>query len=201
MIGILIIFSALSQSRAIVYSAILPGSADLLKGQKVKGLIHITAEGIIWGGAVWYNWNKGKMRNAYRDYAYLNAGTSPQRNDEEYLDAVERYRTAKEYNDYIENIARELYPDNITERDKYIKEHSIPPDEAWKWANDTTFSEYVHLRKSERFCKQMVLNMFGLAIFNRIIAVFSNTTVKKKNLNMGFTPVKDGYKFVVNWKF
>ena len=201
MIGILIIFSALSQSETIIYSTLLPGSADIIEGKKTKGIIHISAEGLIWGSAIWYNWDKGKIRLSYRNYSYLKAGASPRRQDEEYLDAVERYRTAKEYNDYIENIAREMYGDNITERDKYIQEHSIPSDEAWEWKDDTAFAEYVHLRKSERFCKQMVVNAFGLAIFNRIVAVFSSIVIKKKNLDMELKPMNNGYKFVVNWKF
>jgi len=201
MIGILIIFFSLTQPQTIVYSAVLPGSADLINGQKVKGAIHLAAEGIIWGSAVWYNWDAGKIKQSYCAYAYIKAGASPKREDEEYLNAVERYGTAKEYNDYIENTARDLYGDNITERDAYIQKHSIPSDEVWEWKDDSTFNEYINLRKSERFSRHMVVNAFGLAVFNRIVAVFSNAVIKKKNVDMGVAPMNDGYRFVVNWRF
>jgi len=200
MIWILFIFSGLSQGKSIVYSAILPGSADIIQGQKIKGIIHITAEGIIWGSALWYNWDAGKTKHTYRVYAYIQAGASPERTDEEYLNAVERYKTAKEYNDYIENIAREMYSD-IQQREDYIKKHSIPDDEKWEWKDDSTFNEYLHLRKSERFNRHMIINDVGFAIFNRIVAVFSNVVVPKKNLGMRVDPIEDGYKFTLNLKF
>lgn len=179
---------SISVTQASFYSLIIPGSGDILLGNKSRGKNFLIAEAGIWSGYLLYEWQGRQTENSYIEFAYMRGSANPNNKDEDYLDAMERYMTGEEYNEYVKEMARSLYPDTtdpgvLAQRKEFIKENSIDDNSLWHWKSDKDFQRYIELRKRQRAYLNTAINIASLAIINRI-ASFVATSIFSRNVSV-----------------
>jgi len=179
---------SISITQASFYSLIIPGSGDILLGNKSRGKNFLIAEAGIWSGYFFYEWQGRQTQNSYIEFAYLRGSANPNNDNEDYLDAMERYMTGEEYNEYVKEMARSLYPDTtdpgvLAQRKEFIKENSIDDNSLWHWQSDKDFQRYIELRKRQRAYLNTALNIASLAIINRI-ASFVATSIFSRDVSV-----------------
>lgn len=168
--------------KAMMYSIMVPGWGDFYAGNKGTGKVLMGVEIGIWLGYFGFEYYGNIQKRNYILYAHENAETNFSRKEEDYYDAVEVYRTSEDYNTYIREEARDLYPDSPEMQNKYVQEHGYFGKDAWEWKQDDIFMRYRKLRISTRKTFQRALFMTGFAILNRFCAaVTSSRNVHKYN--------------------
>jgi len=168
--------------KAMMYSIMVPGWGDIYAGNKGTGKLLLGAEIAIWFAYFGFQYYGNIQKKDYMQYAHSNANSNLARKNEEYYDAVEVYRTSDDYNTYIREEARDLYPDNPELQNKYFEENGYFGENEWQWNANESFMKYRHLRVTARETFQKAVFMTGFAILNRFCAaVTSSRNVNKHN--------------------
>uniref|UniRef100_A0A7C4Y618 DUF5683 domain-containing protein n=1 Tax=candidate division WOR-3 bacterium TaxID=2052148 RepID=A0A7C4Y618_UNCW3 len=190
-----LILISISTNLAGFYSLVLPGLGDILLGNKDRGKSFMIAEGMIWTNYIVFNVLGNDVRNDYIKYAYIKASSNPSRKDEDYLEALEWFRSMDDYNDYIKEYARYLYGDSVEARKKYIEEHQFSDEDYWKWEEDKDFMKFIELRKKSRSYFNTARNIASLAVVNRIVSFVLTSYFSDR---FSIIIEKNGVRFV--WK-
>jgi len=183
--------------KAMMYSIMVPGWGDLYAGNKGTGKVLLGAEIAIWLGYFGLQYYGNIQRNDYIQYAHQNASSNLSRTDEDYYDAMEVYRTSDDYNTYIREEARNLYPDNPVLQDKYVEENGFFGKNEWFWSYNDTFMKYRHLRITARETFQKAVFMTGFAILNRFCAAVTSSR-NVHNYNKRIEEMRWGIEFQPN---
>lgn len=171
-----------SMPKAMMYSLILPGLGDFYAGNRGTGKVLLGTEIAIWLGYMGFQYYGGIQKDAYMLYAHEHADANRGRTDEPYFDAVEVYRSSIEYNSYVYEDARLLYPDDPARQNEYVNEHAYFAEDGWEWQQSTTFAEYRKMRIATRETYQRAVFMTGFAILNRLVgAITSSRNVRNHN--------------------
>ena len=191
----------ITTTRAAFLSLLVPGAGDIALGNKDRGIKFIVAEGLIWAGYGVYTYLGSDIRKEYLNFAVIKAGANPGRNDETYLDAMEWYKSIDDYNTYIRQLARQMYPDTtdttvLNMRRDFINSHSISDEYSWQWYSEDDFRKYILLRKRSRHYLGTATTIASLAIVNRLVS-FIMTTYVSENVSLNISP--KGVKFT--WRF
>lgn len=186
---------SISTNLAGFYSVIVPGLGDILLGNKERGKNFIVAEGLIWTNYIVFNLLGNDTKNDYINFAYLRASSNPERRDEDYLEALEWFRSSDEYNEYIQEYARYLYGDSLDKVKRYIEQYQIKVGDCWRWEENKDFLKFIKLRKKSRAYFNTARNIASLAVVNRIVS-FVMTSYFSDNLSLIIE--KNGVRLV--WK-
>jgi hypothetical protein len=202
MLFLYILFS-ITSAKAAFSSFVIPGSGDLLLGDKKRGACFITAEAAIWLTYFDSNRQANKLDNRSRNFAAFYASANLGNQDKDYFDAMENYMTNIDYNETVKEYARRLYPDTtdaaamqyrIEKRKEYIEENSYTGSDAWNWQSVKMEDDYRDIRKAMRKNKQKASHMIGFALANRTISLFTTyffgervaVKVKENEVEVGF---------------
>lgn len=171
-----------SMPKAMMYSLIVPGLGDFYAGNKGTGKLLLGTEIAIWLGYLGFQYYGNIQKDAFMLYAHENASANIGRTDEMYFDAVEVYRSSVEYNSYVYEDARLLYPNDADRQNQYVQENGYFNIDSWEWTENSTFREYRKMRIATRETYQRAVFMTGFAILNRLIAaVTSSRNVRNHN--------------------
>jgi hypothetical protein len=202
MLFLTILFS-ITPAKAAFSSFVLPGSGDLLMGDKSRGICFMVAEAAIWLNYFNSNAQGEKKGEISRNFAAYYAAANLDNQDEDYLDAMEDFLTNMDYNEYVKEEARRMYPDTldsevmlerVESRRQYIEENSYTGSAAWDWGSLEIENKYRDIRKEKRSFEQMATNMVGLAVANRVVSLFTtyffgkrvSVEIKENEIEMGF---------------
>jgi hypothetical protein len=202
MIFLYILFS-ITPAKAAFSSFVIPGSGDLLLGDKKRGACFMAAEAGIWLTYFDCNRQANKLDNRSRNFAAFYASANLGNQDKDYFDAMENYLTNIDYNETVKEYARRLYPDTldaaamqdrIEKRKEYIEENSYTGPDAWNWQSVKMEDDYRDIRKAMRKNEQKASHMIGLALANRTISLFTTylfgkrvaVKVKENEVEVGF---------------
>lgn len=174
---LLSILISISPAKAAFASLVLPGSGDLLLGEKKRGTIFLSTEATIWLSYFGFKWYEGKVHNSSINYASLYASADVEGKNDRYFDAMENFYSSCDYNEWVKEQARMFYPDTtdpeiLELRREYIERNSYTGENAWKWQSTEAAKKYDDLRDSKREFADIASNMIGLAVANRIINFF-----------------------------
>ena len=191
----------ITTTKAAFLSLIFPGIGDIALGNKDRGIKFIVAEGLVWAGYGVYTYFGSDIRREYLNFAVVRAGANPERSDETYLDAMEWYRSLDDYNNYIRELARSMYPDTtdttiLEMRREFINTHSFKEEYSWRWYSEEDFKRYIGLRKRSRSYIATASTIASLAIVNRLISFIMTTYISENaSLNVGLRGVKFTWRF------
>lgn len=168
--------------KAMMYSIMVPGWGDIYAGNKGTAKLLIGAEVTIWLAYFGFNYYGSIQKDNFMLYAHENAGSNLSKKEEDYYDAIEVYPNNSEYNEYIREEARDLYPDDPDKQNEYVMEYGYFGNNAWEWNNLSNHNKYRKLRVSTRQTYQRAVFMTGFAILNRLCgAVTSARSVRNHN--------------------
>jgi len=168
--------------KAMMFSIILPGWGDIYAGNKGTGKVLIGTEIAIWLGYTGFQYYGNMQRDSYILYAHENAEANFSRKDEDYYDAIEVYKTSEDYNIYIREEARLLYPYDPELQNEYVQKYGYFGVNSWDWNKQNDLTRYRKLRISTRKTFQRAIFMTGFAILNRFCgAITSARNVNKYN--------------------
>lgn len=197
-----ILFS-ITPAKAAFSSFVIPGSGDLLMGDKKRGACFMTAEAAIWLTYFDSRREESKLDKSSRNFAAFYASANLDNGDENYFNAMEIFLTNIDYNETVKEYARRLYPDTmdatvmqdrIERRREYIEQNSYTGSDAWNWQSVELEDDYRDIRKGMRKNGQKATNMIGFALANRTISLFVtyffgkrvSVKVKENGVEMGF---------------
>lgn len=171
-----------SMPKAMMFSLMVPGLGDFYAGNRGTGKLLLGTEIAIWLGYLGFQYYGNIQTDAFMLFAHENAGANQGRKDEVYFDAVEVYRSSSEYNSYVYEDARLLYPDDPERQNEYVQDNGYFGLDAWEWQEQTKFREYRKMRIATRETYQRAVFMAGFAILNRLVAaVTSSRNVRNHN--------------------
>ncbi len=171
-----------SMPKAMMYSLIVPGLGDFYAGSKGTGKLLLGTEIAIWFGYLGFQYYGNIQKDAYILYAHEHAGANMERDEELYFDAVEVYRSSNEYNSYVYEDARLIYPNDPERQNQYVEDNGFFDLDSWEWQENAPFREYRKMRIATRETYQRAVFMTGFAILNRLVAaVTSSRNVRNHN--------------------
>jgi hypothetical protein len=171
-----------SPVKAAALSLLLPGMGELYGGAPGRARVFLIAEASVWATYTVFLMQGRMLRDDYRLFAIAQAGASTGRTDEEYLRALEEFRTLEEYNQDVRREARKLFPGDEAGYEEYIRENLISASDEWEWTDPATWDEYRLLRGRSRDAFHRAAYCTAAAVANRIIsAVDALMTVRFYN--------------------
>lgn len=192
----------LLQRLAPVGSVLIPGTGEFIRGYPKKGEAFLWAEGFAVTGAAGFGWDAYQKREAARTMAVLNAGSNPSNRSRDYLAALENYASSDEYNLDVAREARQLYPDDFSAREEYLKANSFTGEDAWEWESDSLFSEYALQRTRMRTARQVSSAFLGVMLLNRVVSMFDVTFFSPlTSERWGLEPTLDEPGLRFTWRF
>lgn len=154
-----------STTRAVLYSALVPGWGEHYLGQRGKARFFFVAEAISWIGLVTFKtYEKWKKDDMIR-FAQERAGADLEGKDDFFLDMVGFYNDIDEYN----SLGRAGDPDR-----PYL--HDTESNH-WRWRTDnfrlasSDRSAYRHMKNRSRSARRTANFTIGIMVVNRIISV------------------------------
>jgi hypothetical protein len=199
LISILLIsitLQAKSIPKAMLLSAVLPGTGEIYAGNLTRGVFFLTTDLIILFNANRYGNEVNWLTNSYKQFAFSKADI-PKDRSSQYYELLHQWRSSDEYNSYHEMMARNYYlilnydPEGYN---TYILSHSYTGENSWNWQNNKDWNRYKNIRRDKQ---SMIMNKklaIGAAIANRVISVLDATFLIKasnKKLTTSFSIVPD----------
>jgi len=181
-----------SQRLAPLYSFLLPGTGELIRGYKLKGELLLWIDGVTVAGVAGFGWDAMGKRNAAISTAILHAGANPDNKSHRYLSTLEGYNSTEDYNYYLAREARSRYEDDLAAQQEYIEKMSFPADDAWVWESDSLRLAYLEERNNMRLSWRTSQALMGIMLLTRIVSVFDvGFFSPPKKSSFGFEAVPD----------
>ncbi len=155
--------------KAMIASAVIPGTGQWLLGEKTKAEIFLWLDGAIWLTYAGLSWYGNSKENDARLFA-VNWSDAKMKQEAEYYKALERYDNSAQYNIDVMREARYLYPDSIDAQKQYLAENGYFDDVAWDWDSDSSRLTYYYKRKSARTTLHHAGLILGATLINRLIS-------------------------------
>lgn len=156
---------------ATLASAALPGTGQLMLGNRARGELQLWLDGAIlaaWAGTSLYG--SSREQDA-RLGAARDCGADLSVADQAYYKALERYDNVQEYYEDIRRQARDRYPDDPAAQKDYYDSRRYPSAAEWDWSSDSARFDYWRVRRSARSAAQAAGFAAGALLLNRIISV------------------------------
>ncbi|MBN2378284.1 hypothetical protein JXM67_00560 [candidate division WOR-3 bacterium] len=161
-----------AQRLAPLYSLLLPGTGELIRGYKVKGEIFLWVDGITAAGVAGFGWDASGKRRASIYSAIMHAHANPDNRSHKYLAAMEGFLSSGDYNQGIAREARALYEKDLTKQLEYIEKNSFVEEDAWVWETDSLRLSYLEERNDMRRAWQTSQALMGLMLLTRVVSAF-----------------------------
>ncbi len=198
---LLSILISISPAKAAFASLVLPGSGDLMLGEKKRAALFMTTEATLWLSYFGLNWYKNEVHNSSSSYATLHASANVDGKDDRYFDALENFYSSDGYNEWVKEQARMLYPDTtdqeiLERRREYIRANVYTGEDTWEWKTKEEADKYDDLRDSKREFATMATNVVGLAVANRVVNFFVTYLAGERvSVKLEKNKVEVGFRF------
>ena len=174
-----------SVSRAMLYSALLPGLGEHYVGNRKKARYFFAVEAISWLGFLSYH-TYGKWReDDYINFACERSGAQLEDKDDLFRDWVGFYDDIDQFNEYgrVQDRERPYLVDNESNH--------------WRWSSPADKSAYREIKNSSREAFRHRDFTVGLMILNRIVSVIDavHDARKSRRLFGDATPSADSERF------
>lgn len=154
-------------------SLLLPGSAQLRRGETGRGLLFLGAEAAIWSAFATYRLQGNARRDSYLEMARLFAHVpNPEGQDDDYYKLLGQISSSEIWDLVVRIDARRLYGDDLAAREAYLAANHIPAEQSWEWDSDAARTRYREKRNDSQQAYRSSRNMIGLAVVNRLAAMF-----------------------------
>jgi hypothetical protein len=158
---------------AAVRSLAIPGWGQLYNGHTTQAAIFGLLELGTWITFASYRTQGGLRQDSSFDTARLFAGIDLEGKDERLRRLVGQYQSSDVYNQYVVRREAFFFIEDPAEREAYIAENSIPPDQAWSWSDFDDFSRYREERRTSELAYQRSRYALGFALVNRVVSAIA----------------------------
>ncbi len=175
-------------------SLILPGLAQLRMGKKTEGISFLVADAGFWTGFAAWRIQGLYRKDSYIEMAQIYAGVQhPEGQSEDYYRLIGSWPSSASYEENIRIEARDLYPNDVKQREAYFEAHQVPADQAWNWETYAAWNRYLAKRDDADRSYRRSRIMLGLAAANRLAAfldaaILSSRGAGRKTLGLSVTP-------------
>ena len=169
-----------SVSRAVLYSALLPGLGEYYVGNRKKARYFFAAEALSWLGFLSYHTYGTWKEDDYINFARERAGAQLEDKDDLFRDWVGFYNDIDHFNELgrVEDRDRPYLVDNESNH--------------WRWDDPADKAAYRELKNSSREAFRRRDYTIGLMILNRIVSVIDAVRDARQTRKLfGATPVAD----------
>lgn len=156
---------------AMLCSAALPGTGQMLMGSQKRGEALLWLDGTIWATWAGLRWYGGTRENDARLVAAREAGADLGQREPRYYKALEAYDNADQYNEQVRSDARSRFPDNPEAQHAYYDSLGYFGREAWNWSSDSARIGFWQIRRSGRSAMQVAGFAVAGLVLNRLASV------------------------------
>jgi len=190
-----------NQHKAMVTSAIIPGTGEWLLGDKTKSEIFLWLDGAIWLTYISLSWYGNSKEHDARLFAVNSAGAVLNHKDKGYYKLLENYDNSEEYNAVVMREARYRYPDSIEAQKEYLAKNGYFGDAAWDWPSDSARFTYFYKRRSARVTLHQAGLLLGGILINRLVSFFDCALFTPDRTKLGILPNQEKLGFAIVYKF
>lgn len=160
-----------SRGVAVLSSAVLPGTGELLLGSGSRGEVMVWADGVLIGGLAGLSWYAASRESDARLQAARWAGADHSVKESRYYRALEGYDNADEYNEQVRSDARARFPQDPARQRSYFDSLAYVGVCSWNWSSDSARYDYWNTRRSSRSAE--LAGQFALAalVLNRLVSI------------------------------
>jgi hypothetical protein len=144
-----------SVSRAVLYSAVLPGAGQWYVGSKRRASIFLATDALAWTMFGYFKTVEGIKERDHRRLAQVHAGVDPSGKDDEFYRTITFHASRDEF-----NVDRAPYQD------------ALPTTDAWDWHWDSaeSMNQYRTLRNQSNEANNRATFSLGAALVTRVAA-------------------------------
>lgn len=195
-IAVIPAFATLPKIACVGMSALLPGSGEIILGQKTKGSIMTGVDVLAISSWLATGRQVDDLTRSYQRFATVYAGC-PEDMNNTYYQHLQQYLSSDEFNQFQDMMARNYYliytydPDGYN---AYILANTYQDTEAWNWQSAEHQDHYRSLRRRAQTAKMYKNLSLGVLLLNRAISMI-DTALIKSDPNSGtalyFSPLED----------
>jgi len=170
-----------SVPKAMLMSAVLPGTGEIYAGNLSRGVFFITTDLLIMFNANRYSNEIKWLQNSYKQFALSKAGV-PQNRDSQYYNLIQRWYSSDEYNAAVELYYRNQGMYDANDPNLYndsIEYYRIEGDYTWQWQSVSDWTHYKYIRRDKQTMVMSQKLAIGAAIANRVISVLDAAFITK----------------------
>jgi len=159
---------------SLMKSALIPGWGELSNGSK-SGYVFLSLEVAFWFSKYYVNTEKKLSEREAYNYAVQYAHIDPMLEySEEYYGYLKKYGSSGYepggFNAIVVETAMALYPNDIIEQNKYIKDNSISEEKSWNWSSYEDRAYYSGRRTDILDYSDMSKAIGGMILANHLIS-------------------------------
>lgn len=161
-----------SRTKAIVLSALLPGSGEYYLGQKRKATYFFIAEAVNIIGFASFRTAAAWKEDDFKAYGAAHAGAAMEGKSDEFYDMMGFYANNEQYNTEgrVGDPERPYYPDN--------------EEFHWQWQTQEELDNFKSLVDKQGQLIQSSKFMVGLAVVNRLVSII-DTAISTRHMRGG----------------
>ena len=202
--------SAKSLPKAMLLSAVMPGSGEIYSGNLTKGIMFAALDLSTIYGVNRFSMEVKLLQDSYKQFAYAKAGISTN-SDNSYYELIHKWYSSDEYNADVKLYFRNLGLAKYNDPEYYNSEilyYSIPNEDAWHWNNNIDWKQYRSIRKDKQTQLMNRKLCIGIVIANRVISMIDAAIMIKKNKPVNNTSInlfpdfaRNGAMLNIDWEF
>jgi len=203
--GSLLAENAKSVKKAVLFSAVLPGTGQLYAGNQSKAGIFFATEAALWFGKTRFDAEKKWTENTYKKYAVTVAGADPNTSSSKF-NVMQGYISSDAYNQEIILKARNyflLVQNDPESYQQYLAENLYTGNETWDWQTEENRLQFKDMRNRRQ--KYIIYSNFAFSslLINRLISVIdaAKTTKNYNRHHVYAIPEPDGKGITLNYEY
>jgi hypothetical protein len=193
-----------SVKKAFFLSLLVPGAGEHYTGNKKYTRGFLTAEGTIWTVLLVSHFRERMWRKDYIGFAAQEAGSNPNREDDNYYKNLYEWPNSDWYNEYQWAEARDLYPNDPTAQANYVADKLYNDTDGWEWQSASEWDYFRSLRVKSmnsgqryRFARDAIILNHLLSAVNaaRLARSYNRALAKKRkslSLDLNLYPTMEG---------
>ncbi|MCF7910942.1 MAG: hypothetical protein K9M99_00315 [Candidatus Cloacimonetes bacterium] len=171
-----------SAAKAMLFSAILPGSGQAYLGSYTKAGIFISSEILLLGTTLRLNNEVDWATDTYQQYAFTKVGT-PIGSDKDTYQNIQNYISSDAYNADMSHDAWRYFVLGYNDLESYyayVEANQITGDAAWDWGNDKTWKKYRSYRVDKQNMEMYSNLAVAAVVLNHLVGMIDTALTGKK---------------------
>jgi len=200
-----------SAAKAMLFSAVIPGSGEAYLGSYTKAGIFFTTELIILGTALRVNKEVDWATDTYQLYAFNKAGI-PLNSDKDTYQNAQDYQSSADYNEAMAHDSWRYFvlgKNNLDAYYEYVAANRIEEENGWNWTNDKTWRQYRSYRMNKQNLEMYNNLAVASVVLNHIVSLIDTAlTAKNRRSKMDHSSIyinpdiqNNGIRFGYAYKF
>ena len=167
-LAFLVLFGLPAVGQKPVHSLLVPGSYQLRKGLK-RGYLYLIAEGALLSYYIYTRREMGETKASYIEFARENA-TGVVIHNGDILSLIEKYRSFDDYYEMLYRQARQIYPDEPSKQDEYVREN-LKTTLKWQWKSQDAWYTFQDKRRFYRELSNRTVILMGFLLTNHLASL------------------------------